>query len=192
MTFSGHFDHIQPEYDFLTDIRMLIIDKIRGICYYDIKRARERIGLKEKKKGFVAEFKEFISRGSVLDMAVGIIIGSAFTAIVTSLVNDVVMPFVGFLIGGVDFTEFKIVLSEATAEAPAAAIYYGKFIQQIINFLLIALVVFTMIKGINSLRTRLEHLAGKKEEEPAEELPPEPSEDIKLLTEIRDLLKKDK
>lgn len=119
----------------------------------------------------VKEFKEFITRGNVVDMAVGIIIGSAFTAIVTSLVNDVVMPFIGWIIGGKDFTEYAVQLGDAT-------IAYGNFIQAIINFLLIALVVFLIVKAINSVRK-------KKEEEPAE-----PSDEVKLLTEIRDSLKK--
>lgn len=128
----------------------------------------------EEKKGFIAEFKEFISRGSVLDMAVGIIIGSAFTAIVTSLVNDVVMPIVGIIIGGIDFSGLKVAVG-------GASINYGLFIQAIINFLLIALVIFAIIKALNKVKR-------SKPEEPAE--PEAPAEDIQLLTEIRDLLAK--
>lgn len=128
-------------------------------------------------KKFFAEFKTFIARGNVMDLAVGMIIGSAFTAIVNSLVNDMVMPFIGWLIGGMDFSAMKIQLNEE------AAIYYGQFIQNIISFIAIAFVVFCLIKGINSLHR-------KKEE--AEEAPAEPSDEAKLLTEIRDLLKQEK
>ena len=140
---------------------------------------------KDGKKGIIAEFKEFISRGNVVDMAVGVIIGGAFTQIVNSLVNDVVMPAIGYIIGGVSFSDFKIVLAEATEDAAETAIMYGNFIQMIINFLLIAMVVFAVVKVINRLRR-------KKEEEVAEEAPAEPelSTEEKLLTEIRDLLKK--
>ena len=132
----------------------------------------------EEKKGFIAEFKEFISRGSVLDMAVGIIIGTAFTAIVNSLVDDIVMPFIGYLIGGVSFESYKLTLPASAGNEPAV-IAYGSFIQTIINFLLIALVIFLMIKGINKLH--------KKEEQAEED--PAPSDELKTLTEIRDLLK---
>jgi len=137
-----------------------------------------------KKKGIVQEFKEFITRGNVIDLAVGVIIGSAFTAIVNSLVNDVVMPFIGWIIGGTSFADLKIVISPAVGDVAEAAIYYGKFIQNIVNFLLIAIVIFTMVKVINKLRR-------KKEEEPkpAPE-PPKPSEEVLLLREIRDSLKK--
>ena len=135
-----------------------------------------------KTKGFIAEFKEFISRGSVIDLAVGVIIGSAFTAIVNSLVNDIIMPIVGIIIGGLNFADIKYVITPATADAAESAIYYGTFIQNIINFLIIAFVIFIMVKMINKLHR-------KKEEEPAPE--PEPAEDVLLLREIRDLLKKE-
>ena len=144
----------------------------------------------EEKKGLIAEFKEFISRGNVIDLAVGVIIGGAFTSIVNSLVNDLLMPLIGWLIGGRNFEDFKIVLKAATEEVPESAIYYGKFIQNIINFLLIALVVFMLVRAINKIRN-----AKKAEEEAAPEEPappPEPSEDILLLREIRDSLKADK
>ncbi|MBC8570502.1 large-conductance mechanosensitive channel protein MscL [Zongyangia hominis] len=143
--------------------------------------------MKEKAKSLIGEFKEFISRGNVMDMAVGVIIGTAFTAIVNSLVKDVVMPAIGYLIGGIDFTEFKIVLSQAVGEVPETAIYYGTFIQNIINFLLIALVVFLMVKAINLFHR-------KKEEPITEEAPEEPeiSAELAMLTEIRDLLKEQK
>lgn len=137
-----------------------------------------------EKKGLVKEFKEFITRGNVIDLAVGIIVGSAFTAIVTSLVNDVIMPFIGIILGGINFEELKFVITAAEGDAAEVAIYFGRFIQRAVDFILIALVVFILIKAINSF---------KRKEEPAEEEEPaveEPAEDIVLLTEIRDLLKK--
>jgi len=140
--------------------------------------------VKEKTTGLLQEFKTFISRGNVIDMAVGVIIGSAFTAIVNSLVKDVVMPAISVLTGGVDFTDWKYVITEGTEEIAECAILYGQFIQNIINFLLIAVVVFAMVKVINSLKS-------KKEEAPAAPpAPPAPPEDVVLLREIRDLLKK--
>lgn len=139
-----------------------------------------------EKKGIVAEFKEFITRGNVMDMAVGIIMGGAFTAIISSLVNDVLMPVIGLLFGGIDFTSLKVVLRAADEAAgiEEAALKYGNFIQNIVSFLLIALVIFLMVKGMNKLR--------RKKEEPAPEPAPdpEPSEEVKLHTEIRDALKK--
>lgn len=140
----------------------------------------------EKKKGIAAEFKEFITRGNVMDMAVGIIMGSAFTAIVKSLVDDVLMPVIGILFGGVDFTSLKVVLRAADEAAgiEEAALRYGNFIQNIVSFLLIAVVIFLMVKGMNKLRRK------KEEPAPAPAPDPEPSEEVKLLTEIRDALKK--
>ena len=139
-----------------------------------------------EKKGIVAEFKEFITRGNVMDMAVGIIMGGAFTAIISSLVNDVLMPVIGLLFGGIDFTSLKYVIRAADEAAgiEEAAIRYGSFIQAIVNFLLIAIVIFLLVRGLNKLR--------RKKEEPAPEPAPdpEPSEEVKLLTEIRDALKK--
>ena len=126
-------------------------------------------------KGFIAEFKAFIARGNVLDMAVGIIIGSAFTAIVTSLVNDIIMPIVGVIIGGIDFSGLKVTVV-------SAAINYGVFIQAIINFLLIALTVFIIIKALSK--------AKRKQAEESVEEEPAPSPEVELLTEIRDLLSK--
>ena len=136
-----------------------------------------------EKKGLIAEFKEFISRGSVIDLAVGIIVGGAFTAIVNSLVNDMLMPLIGWIFGGIDFTSLKYVITPAAAEA---AIYYGNFIQSIVNFLLIAFTIFMLIKGINRFRR-------KKDAEPEPEPEPEqPAQDVLLLQEIRDLLKEHK
>lgn len=139
-----------------------------------------------KKKTVFAEFKEFITRGNVMDMAVGVIMGSAFTKIVTSLVNDMIMPIIGWLFGGVDFTSLKAVIrvADEAAGVEEAAILYGSFIQNVVDFVLIALVVFLLVKGINAFH--------RKKEEPAPEPAPEPepSQEVKLLTEIRDALKK--
>ena len=144
----------------------------------------------EKKKGFFGEFKEFISRGNVVDMAVGIIVGSAFTAIVTSLVNDIVTPIIGYAIGGINFSDFKFEFPAIIDGMTPATITYGNFIQTVINFLITAFAVFCMVKALNSLRR-------KKEEPAAEPVPEEPKEpeltaDQQLLTEIRDLLKAQK
>ena len=141
-------------------------------------------------KKFFGEFKAFISRGNVVDMAVGVIVGSAFTAIVNSLVKDVVTPFIGILTGGVEFTQMKYVIAPAVGETPEVAILYGNFIQAIVNFLIIAFVVFCMVKMINTMRAKME-VQKKKEEEAKPAQPPKPSEEVLLLTEIRDLLKKD-
>ena len=134
----------------------------------------------DKVKGFFAEFKEFISRGNVIDLAVGVIIGGAFTSIVNSLVKDVIMPFIGWIFGGIDFTSLKYVITPGTEEIPEAAIYYGSFIQNVVNFLLVAFTIFCMVRLINKFRR-------KKEEAP--KAPPAPSKEEVLLTEIRDLLK---
>ena len=138
-----------------------------------------------KKKGIIAEFKEFISRGNVIDLAVGVVMGSAFTAIVTSLVNDIIMPAIGVLFGGIDFTSLRLVIREATETTGEAAIGYGNFIQCVVNFLLIAMVIFLVIKGMNAFKR-------KKEEVAEEAKPAEPSEEVLLLREIRDSLKNTK
>lgn len=151
----------------------------------------------EKAKGFMGEFKAFIARGNVLDMAVGVIIGGAFGKISTSLVNDVIMPLISVLTGGVDFSNWKIVLKAAVAGADGAidasteiAIRYGAFLATILDFLIIAFAVFLMLKAINGFHDKLKKA---EEEAPAEEpAPPEPSNEEKLLTEIRDLLKEKK
>jgi len=137
--------------------------------------------MKNKLKSFSTEFKEFISRGNVVDMAVGVVVGTAFTGIVNSLVKDVIMPFVGWLIGGIDFSRFMIVLPAMSNGEESSAIMYGNFVNQIVNFLILAFVVFLFIK----LLGKFKH---KKEEAPAPE--PTPSEEVLLLSEIRDLLKK--
>ena len=137
------------------------------------------------------EFKEFISKGNVMDMAVGLVTGSAFTAIVTSLVNDVIMPLMGLLVGGFNFTGLKITLKQATEGAEAVTLNYGSFIQAVINFLIVAFVIFLVVKAMNKMRAAAEKLVKKEEEEAKEEAPAEPPADIALLTEIRDLLKKE-
>ncbi len=128
------------------------------------------------------EFKEFAMRGNVVDLAVGFIIGAAFAKIVSSLVNDILMPPIGMLLGGMDFTSFMIVLKEATADAEAVTINYGVFIQMLIEFIIVAFAVFLIVKGINSMRR-------KKAEIAEVAAPPAPSAQEVLLTEIRDLLK---
>ncbi|MCM2355812.1 MAG: large-conductance mechanosensitive channel protein MscL [Arenimonas sp.] len=135
--------------------------------------------------GMVSEFKEFAMRGNVVDLAVGVVIGAAFGKIVASLVNDVIMPAVGFIVGGVNFSDLAVELKAATvdaagAEVPAVLIKYGAFIQTIVDFLIIAFAIFVAVKVINKL---------KRKEEAAPAAPPAPSDEVKLLTEIRDALK---
>ena len=133
----------------------------------------------------VKELKDFMMRGNVVDMAVGVIIGGAFGKIVSSLVSDVIMPPIGVVLGGVDFSELSITLKAATTDAAAVTLNYGAFIQTVIDFVIIATVIFFAIKGMNALRT-------KEEEAPAVPTPPAPSKEEVLLTEIRDLLKEKK
>lgn len=154
--------------------------------------------MKDKAKGFFAEFKEFISRGNVLDMAVGVIIATAFGKITTSLVNGVFMPLIGWLIGEIDLSTLNITLSpeklaeDGTVAKEAVVIGIGTFVSAVIDFVLVALVVFIMIKAFNAAKDKAESLKKKEEEAAAAEEPaPEPSEEVKLLSEIRDLLKKD-
>ena len=139
----------------------------------------------DKAKGFMAEFKKFISRGNVVDMAVGVVVGGAFTGIVNSLVKDIIMPVIGMLFGGIDFTGLKYVITPAEGDVAEAAIHYGNFIQNIVNFLLVAFAIFVVVKAMNSFH--------KKKEEAAAPPPPPPADpdDVVLLREIRDLLKKD-
>lgn len=134
---------------------------------------------------FVKEFKEFVNRGNVVDMAVGIVVGGAFGKIVTSFVNDVLMPPLGLLLGGMDFKDMKWVLQPGTLDEAGemvgeVALNYGMFIQSVIDFLLVALAIFSVIKAMNKLKR-------KKEEAPA--APAAKPEDVVLLEEIRDLLK---
>ncbi len=139
------------------------------------------------------EFKEFALKGNVIDMAVGVVIGGAFGKIVTSLVNDVIMPLIGAILGGVNFTGLKAVLSPAVVEAGEIvkaenALTYGNFIQTIVDFLIVAFCIFLVVRAINKLRKKLEKPA--EPEEPKEEEPKGPTTE-ELLTEIRDLLKKE-
>lgn len=133
---------------------------------------------------FIQDFKSFALKGNVVDMAVGVIIGGAFGKIVTSVVNNIIMPPIGMLTGGVDFTDLKLVIKDAVTEggqvvSEAVTLNYGQFIQDVVDFLIISFCIFLMVKGIAAL-------SRKKEEQPAA---PEPSAEEKLLTEIRDLLK---
>ncbi len=145
-------------------------------------------------KKFFQEFKEFISRGNVMDMAIGVIVATAFGKITTSLVNDVFMPFIGWLIGDFDLSKLNIVLSPAVVDAEgvvtteAVTMAIGTFLTTIIDFILVAFVVFMVVKTINAAKKKLEKPAEPEEEAPA--APPEPSNEEKLLMEIRDLLKK--
>lgn len=146
--------------------------------------------VKEKSKGFIKEFGEFIKKGNVVDMAVGVVIGSAFGAIVTSLVNDIIMPVISLLTGGIDFSNWFLALDgnkyatlEEATTAGAATLNYGNFISLVINFIIVAFCIFLVVKAMNRFKR-------KEEEKPAEE--PKKPEDVVLLTEIRDLLKKNK
>ncbi|PID75744.1 MAG: large conductance mechanosensitive channel protein MscL [Deltaproteobacteria bacterium] len=130
--------------------------------------------------GMIKEFKEFAVKGNVVDMAIGIIIGGAFGKVVSSFVADVLMPPIGMLIGGVDFSKLALTIQKASGDIPAVVISYGKFIQTLVDFIIIAFAIFMVIKGMNSLKR-------KEEEKPTE--PPKPSNKEVLLTEIRDLLK---
>lgn len=128
----------------------------------------------------LAEFKAFAMKGNVVDLAVGIIIGGAFGKIVSSVVNDVIMPPIGLLIGGVNFSDLKIILKAAVGENPAVTINYGMFIQSLIDFIIIAFAIFIMVKALN---------ATKKKEAVAPAAPPPPSNEEVVLREIRDILK---
>jgi large conductance mechanosensitive channel len=138
-------------------------------------------------KKFFKEFKDFAMRGNVLDMAVGVVIGGAFGKITTSLVNDIIMPFVSMLTGGIDFSQWKWVLKAAdeAAETAEVAVNFGNLITVILDFIIIALVIFSLIKAMNKLKK-------KEEEKPAEPEAPAGPTTEELLTEIRDLLKEQK
>ena len=144
---------------------------------------------KEKSLGLFGEFKEFVKRGNVLDMAVGVVIGGAFGAIVTSLVNDIIMPFVSLLTGGIDFTNWFVALDgktyatiEEAQAAGAATLNYGNLISVVLNFIIVAFCIFMVVKAMNKFM--------KKKEEVKEEEPPKKPDDIVLLEQIRDLLKR--
>jgi len=129
------------------------------------------------------EFKDFAMRGNVVDLAVGVIIGGAFGKIVTSVVNDIIMPPIGMAIGGVDFKDLKLVLQEAEGEVAAVAIGYGNFLQTVFDFMIVAFCIFMLIKVINRMNR-------KEEAAPAPATPPPPTKDQELLMEIRDALRK--
>ena len=131
--------------------------------------------------GMMSEFKEFAMKGNVVDMAVGIIIGAAFGKIISSFVEDVIMPPIGYLVGGVDFTSLGITLQEAVGDTPAVVLKYGNFLQTVFDFVIVAFAIFMAIKAMNS---------AKRKEEEAPEEPPKPSNEEVLLTEIRDALRK--
>lgn len=144
---------------------------------------------KEKSLGLFGEFKEFVKRGNVLDMAVGVVIGGAFGAIVTSLVNDIIMPLVSLATGGLDFTNWFVALDgktyatiEEAQAAGAATLNYGNLISVVLNFLIVAFCIFMVVKAMNKFM--------KKKEEAKEEEPPKKPDDIVLLEQIRDLLKR--
>ncbi len=151
----------------------------------------------KKKSTFFQDFKAFISQGNIVDMATGVVVGTAFKAIVTSLVNDIIMPPIGALLGDVQFTELKYVIKEAVMEgetvvSEAVTLNYGTFIQTIIDFLLVAFCIFIVLRVIMKSREKLESLKKKEEQEAAAAAPaPEPSEEVLLLREIRDSLKKE-
>ncbi len=130
----------------------------------------------------MSEFRDFAMRGNVVDMAVGIVIGGAFGKIVSSFVNDVLMPPIGMLLGGVDFSSLAVTLKAAAGEAEAVTLNYGAFIQTVVDFVIIAFAIFMVIKAMNNM---------KKKEEEAPPAPPKPSAEESLLTEIRDLLSRD-
>ncbi len=129
--------------------------------------------------GLIKEFREFAMRGNVVDMAVGIIVGGAFGKITSSLVSDVIMPPVGMIVGGVDFSSLAVTLQPATENHAAVKVSYGLFLNTVIDFIIISFVIFLLIKGLNALRR----------EQPAAAAPPPPSREVVLLTEIRDALR---
>ena len=153
-------------------------------------------------KKFLNEFKAFAMRGNVIDLAVGVVIGGAFGKITTSIVNDIIMPVIGVITGGLNFSDWKIVLKQAVLDAegavtnPEVAITFGNTVAVILDFIIIAFAVFCMVKGINAMHAKAEALKKKEEEEaaaaaepPAPPAEPEPTKEELLLTEIRDLLK---
>ena len=136
--------------------------------------------------GIASEFKEFAMKGNVVDMAVGIVIGAAFGKIVSSFVSDVITPPLGFLLGGVNFTDLKLVLKEAHGDVAAVALNYGNFLQTVFDFLIVAFAIFAAIKAMNTLK----RMSAQDAPPAAPPAPPEPSAEEKLLAEIRDLLAK--
>jgi large conductance mechanosensitive channel len=152
--------------------------KVRFVSTY----TNQLFKLKSDFMGMLKEFKDFAMRGNVVDLAVAVVIGGAFGKIVTSVVSDIIMPPIGMLLGGVDFSDLKVVLKAATEEVEAVSINYGAFINTLIDFFIIAFAIFMVIKGINATK--------KKQTAPPPPPPPAPSKEEVLLTEIRDLLAK--
>nr|WP_321526357.1 large conductance mechanosensitive channel protein MscL [uncultured Cohaesibacter sp.] len=145
------------------------------------------------------EFQTFIAKGNVMDLAVGVIIGGAFGLIVTSLTNDIIMPIIGVIFGGLDFSNYFLPLSSGVtattldaAKEQGAVLAYGNFLTVVLNFLILAWIIFLMVKGVNKMRAEAEERMFKKEEEEKAAEPEAPAADIALLTEIRDLLAKQK
>lgn len=141
---------------------------------------------------FLKEFKEFAMRGNLIDMAVGVVIGGAFGKIISSLVDDIIMPLVGVATGGMNFTDYKLVIQQAVVDGqtqeilkPEVSLNWGTWVQTLVDFLIVAFCIFVAIKAINQLKRQ-------KQEEPAPEAPAEPSKEEVLLTEIRDLLREQK
>ena len=150
---------------------------------------------KDKKDGFFAQFKVFIARGNVMDMAVGIVVGSAFTAVVKSFANDLILPFVAMFTGGIDFSNLKIVIRAATETDPGLFISYGNFIQAIVNFLILSLCVFTIVRSMNSMHDKVhaKEVAEKKAAEEAADAQPAPvDEKLEVLKAIQKLLEEQK
>jgi large conductance mechanosensitive channel len=150
-----------------------------------LKELKDLKDFKVPKVKLIDDFKAFALKGNVMDMAVGIIIGAAFGKIVSSLVNDIIMPPIGLLVGGVNFTDLTVVMKQATDVAPAVTWNYGNFLQVVFDFLIVAWAVFMAIKGIASLKRKEEAPAAAPE-------PPAPTKEEVLLSEIRDLLKQSK
>lgn len=167
---------------------MLLINKNNIIDYDFVSNWRRK--MKDKAKGFFAEFKKFVMRGNVIDMAIGVVIGASFTSIVNSIVQDIINPIIGLLVGKIDFKDLRLVLIKATEENGEVAIRYGQLLQNILQFIITAFVLFIIVKSINKIKERkeAEEKAKKKTEEKKEEVKVESKETI-LLTEIRDLLK---
>lgn len=130
--------------------------------------------------GMMSEFKEFAIKGNVVDMAVGIIVGAAFGKIISSFVKDIIMPPIGVMMGGVDFTDLAVTIQKAAGDVPAVAIKYGMFVQTIVDFIIVAMAIFIAVKVMNGM---------KKEEDEAPKEDPVPTNEEVLLTEIRDILK---
>lgn len=181
-----------PPFLFPPEAKYPVVHKVSGEWYIvQVPGKRGRIGRTHmaEKKGFFGEFKQFITKGNVMDMAVGVIMGAAFTAIVNSMVKDILTPVLSLFLGKINFADLKLVIKPAEGDMAEVAITYGNFIQAIINFILIAIVIYCIVRWVNRIRALAEE--NKKKEAAAAPAPaPAPAPDVVLLTEIRDLLKK--